>query len=190
MGLNQLPMATTVPLSAVSHHAVPFFVQRPYEHTTIVQPHDYGHAQPVQQIYSAHTYDPGHACMNGRPMQISVCKAEDGDYKPNGAHLLYAQQSQSFNRDSYGHESQHSTDTASPENISSSTQIKTVAHPSKPLSSSGKGHNQTTNSDAICANSYVCVWCSFSTAYKGNMKRHLISCYAVTDKILRRRIRS
>ncbi|KAI1728076.1 c2H2-type zinc-finger domain-containing protein [Ditylenchus destructor] len=186
MGLNQLPMATTVPLSAVSHQAAPLFVQRHYEHTTIVQPHDYGHAPPVQQIYSAHTYDPGHAYMNGGPMQISVGKTEDDDYEPNGAHLMYAQQSQAYNRDSYAHESLHSTDIVSPQNISSSTQSKIAVHPSKPLSSSGKGHNQTTNSGANCANPYVCVWCSFSTAYKGNMKRHLISCHAVTDELLRR----
>jgi hypothetical protein len=33
---------------------------------------------------------------------------------------------------------------------------------------------------------YYCQWCSFSTVYKGNMKRHLISCHNCTDELLRK----
>ncbi|KAI6190361.1 hypothetical protein M3Y97_00109400 [Aphelenchoides bicaudatus] len=33
---------------------------------------------------------------------------------------------------------------------------------------------------------YTCCWCAFSTVYKGNMKRHLISCHACTDELLRK----
>jgi hypothetical protein len=33
---------------------------------------------------------------------------------------------------------------------------------------------------------YHCQWCSFSTVYKGNMKRHLISCHSCTDELLRK----
>ena len=32
----------------------------------------------------------------------------------------------------------------------------------------------------------MCAWCSFSTIYKGNMKRHLISCHNCNDELLRK----
>jgi hypothetical protein len=32
---------------------------------------------------------------------------------------------------------------------------------------------------------YICSWCNFKTVYKGNMKRHLISCHSTTDESLR-----
>uniref|UniRef100_A0A914YFL2 C2H2-type domain-containing protein n=1 Tax=Panagrolaimus superbus TaxID=310955 RepID=A0A914YFL2_9BILA len=35
-------------------------------------------------------------------------------------------------------------------------------------------------------NPYSCSWCKFTTVYKGNMKRHLISVHNCTDEILRR----
>ncbi|CAD5223409.1 unnamed protein product [Bursaphelenchus okinawaensis] len=33
---------------------------------------------------------------------------------------------------------------------------------------------------------YVCSWCTFTTVYKGNMKRHLISCHNCNDELLRK----
>ncbi|KAI6212754.1 Zinc finger, C2H2 type [Aphelenchoides besseyi] len=33
---------------------------------------------------------------------------------------------------------------------------------------------------------YLCAWCTFSTVYKGNMKRHLISCHNCNDELLRK----
>uniref|UniRef100_A0A914CNF5 Uncharacterized protein n=1 Tax=Acrobeloides nanus TaxID=290746 RepID=A0A914CNF5_9BILA len=43
----------------------------------------------------------------------------------------------------------------------------------------------STSASTTADDPYICSWCNFKTVYKGNMKRHLISCHSTTDESLR-----
>lgn len=46
--------------------------------------------------------------------------------------------------------------------------------------------NLTSSASVSSDDPYQCQWCTFSTVYKGNMKRHLISCHGTCDELLRK----
>ena len=48
-----------------------------------------------------------------------------------------------------------------------------------------KSKTHSSNVAVQSTNPYTCAWCKFSTVYKGNMKRHLISVHNCTDELLR-----
>jgi hypothetical protein len=62
----------------------------------------------------------------------------------------------------------------------------TSFNPSSTTPTSAKKTGKISAVAVQSTNPYSCSWCKFTTVYKGNMKRHLISVHNCTDEILRR----